>query len=222
MLQIPHLSELSITPPSITINEPNGVGDTTNTSYLITWLADDSEEDASISLFYDSNNFGSDGILIASGLSENATTSYTWNTTAIPDGSYYIYGIIDDGENSPVVDYSSGKVTINHNGAPAITITEPNGTGDNANQSFVIKWNATDPDDDAAISLFYDLNNFGQDGTLIVSGLSENSTTTQYTWNTGPLPAKDYFIYAIIDDGVNAPVTSYSTHVVKVRHNGGK
>ena len=105
------------TAPTISIIEPNGIGDTTDTSYTITWNDSDPDNNAQISLYYDTDNTGNNGILIINGLSEDsdgANGSYIWDTSGIPNGSYYIYAKIDDGIASAVYDYSSGQVTISH------------------------------------------------------------------------------------------------------------
>jgi hypothetical protein len=204
--------------PTISITEPNGVGDTIDSSYVITWNASDPDDDAHINLYYDTNASGLDGTLIASNLSENTTTSYIWNTTNITEGNYYIYGRIGDGTATTTA-YSAGAVSIDHNGVPSITIIEPNGTNDNANQNFNITWNASDPDNDAQIAVYYDTNNFGYDGTLIVSGLLEN-TATSTLWNTAQILAKKYYIYATISDGINPVQKTYGTYPVRVNHGG--
>ncbi len=71
-------------PPSIALVEPDGVADDAPGRFLIRWEDVDSEENATISLYHDDNNYGADGVLIAGGLSED------------PDGEgndEYIYGI---------------------------------------------------------------------------------------------------------------------------------
>jgi hypothetical protein len=45
-----------------------------------------------------------------------------WNTTGVTTGSYYVYGIVDDGVNTPVTAYSSGQITINPATVVAVTI----------------------------------------------------------------------------------------------------
>jgi hypothetical protein len=84
--------------------------------------------------------------------------------------------------------------------------------------AFSISWSAADPDDDAQIALYYDTNNAGLDGTLIVGGLSEDATT-QYVWNCSGIAENTYYIYAVIDDGTNMAVTDYSDGTVQVDHN---
>ena len=207
-------------PPSINVTEPDGVNDNADNTYQIRWTDEDSDDSATIALYYDSNSSGQDGTLIVGSLSEDDETDlYNWNTTSIADGQYYVYAVIDDQMNDPVVDYSNGPVTISHNQSPNIQIVEPNGIDDQADDSFQIRWTDEDPDNDAAISLYYDINNSGQDGTLITGGLSENDAIDAYTWNTTSLAEGSYYVYAIISDGVNSPVTDYSDGPVTVYHN---
>ncbi|MFH1562099.1 MAG: CehA/McbA family metallohydrolase [Nitrospirota bacterium] len=94
------------TPPSA-----NGQADET---YLIGWIDDDGV--GTISLYYDTDNVGTDGLLIVTGIkAEDTINFYEWNTSSLPQGaSFYVYGKIDNGLNSPVCDYSSGKVLIDH------------------------------------------------------------------------------------------------------------
>ena len=104
-------------PPSITITEPNGVGDNADTTYTITWNDFDPDDDAQISLYYNTIPTNIGGTLIINGISEDADStngSHVWNTTAVPDGSYYVYAMIDDGVNPAVYAYSLNQVTIVH------------------------------------------------------------------------------------------------------------
>ena len=112
----------------------------------------------------------------------------------------------------------SATVTVLY--PPSITIVEPDGVDDTADCSFTIQWSDDDPDDNATISLYYDTDNSGEDGTLIVSGLSEDpdGTDDQYQWDTTSIAEADYYVYAVIDDGVNDPVVDYSEGVLNINH----
>ncbi|MCD4829356.1 MAG: T9SS type A sorting domain-containing protein [Candidatus Cloacimonetes bacterium] len=80
---------------------------------------------------------------------------------------------------------------------------------------FTIEWYDVDVEDDALIDLYYDTT---QDtaGTLIVSGISEDEATDAYLWTLVDVPHDIYYIYGVIDDGVNAPVVSYAPGRVQV------
>jgi len=122
-------SRKSSNEPVITLQTPQL--DSATTSVDITWVDEDTDSDAAISLFYDTDRTGADGVLIASGISENDTAdSYTWDTTGLPAGSYYVYAVIDDGANVPVVSYSTGRVTVTDPDAPPMVtgLNAPAGT----------------------------------------------------------------------------------------------
>jgi len=79
----------------------------------------DGDSDAQISLFYDTDAEGYDGILVADGLPEtDGVGNFVWNTENVPAGSYHVYATIDDGNNAPVTDYAELSVTV-ENHAPA-------------------------------------------------------------------------------------------------------
>ncbi len=201
--------------PTITVLEPDAAEEPANPTFLIQWSDGDADDDATISLFYDTDASGEDGTLITSGISEDdPADQFLWDTTGVAAGTYFIYATIDDGANPIVVDYSAGTVRTNQ--PPSITVTEPDGAGDTVDPSFLIQWTDADPDDDAAISLFYDDDASGEDGTLIISGISEDDPADQFTWDTTVIPDGDYFIYAVIDDGTNPTVVDYSDGPVTV------
>jgi hypothetical protein len=85
-----------------------------------------------------------------------------------------------------------------------------------ADKSYTIKWNYTDQYSPAAgLSLYYDTNNSGYNGTLIKSGINPN--TEQYTWNTANMPNGTYYIYAGFSDGLNSNRT-YARWPIVIDH----
>ncbi len=105
-------------PPSLTLIEPNGVEDRVHNRFTIQWTDADAEQNAAISLYYDSDGSGADGILIVNGLTEDpdglGNDTYVWDTSNMPEGAYYVYAVIDDGFNAPVAVYSPGVLIIDH------------------------------------------------------------------------------------------------------------
>jgi hypothetical protein len=191
---------------------------------MISWIDSDDDSDAQISLYYDSDSHGYDGTLIAQGISEDQygdSGAYIWDTSLLVEGEYYIYAEISDGENN-ARDYSSGAVAVSHNGtfntAPAILEISPLEGEDAADENYTIRWLDLDPDDDAQISLYYDTDQVGYDGTLIVSGISEDDETDFFVWNTEDVPEGRYFIYGTISDGTNNPVHDYSHGTLLISH----
>jgi hypothetical protein len=78
-----------------------------------------------------------------------------------------------------------------------------------------LTWSDYDLDDDAIITLGY-TEELGTAGTEIVSSIHEDSTTDAYSWNVSTVPHGLYYIYGIIDDGINSPVTVYAPERVMV------
>ncbi|UCE38187.1 MAG: VCBS repeat-containing protein, partial [Thermoplasmata archaeon] len=104
-------------PPSIQITNPPAAGTTVDDQLIITWVDLDPDDDALISLYYDTDKTGYDGILIVSDISEDDMgNTFTWSTLSISNGTYYIYAVINDNVNQLVYNYSIGSVTVAHPG----------------------------------------------------------------------------------------------------------
>lgn len=82
-------------------------------SYTIKWNYTDSIATSStLSLYYDTNNSGYNGTAIAGGINP-AAGKYTWNTSRLAEGTYYIYLGVSDGRNSNKV-YAPWPIVIDH------------------------------------------------------------------------------------------------------------
>jgi hypothetical protein len=85
----------------------------TTDTYRITWIDEDLDDDAPIDFYYDIDNTGMDGDLITTGVSEDSEIDlFDWDLSSMPEGIYWIYGVIDDGKNIPVVSYSPGSIMV--------------------------------------------------------------------------------------------------------------
>ncbi|MEB3339597.1 MAG: hypothetical protein VKJ25_02245, partial [Okeania sp.] len=77
------------------------------------YKAFDANSKAEISFFYDTDNKDFNGTLIKDGVVEKDKKGrFVWNTTDVPEGKYYIYGIIEDENNVPVMSYSPVQITV--------------------------------------------------------------------------------------------------------------
>ncbi|MCX8043049.1 MAG: PKD domain-containing protein, partial [Desulfobacterota bacterium] len=123
----------------------------------VKWHGDDADDNARVSLFYDEDRQGGNGALICNDMPVSG--SYTWNTSSVPPGRYYLYAKITDGKNTPVIAYSRAAVTVRSTGLPAP----------------VIKSVAQGPD---GLSLLWDAVD-GAAGYRVYYGPTRNSTPLQ-------------------------------------------
>lgn len=125
---IPDVSDLGVaaieaiaanSEPTISLDFP--LLDAVGAMPTIGFSAADMDSGASVSLFMDDDRIGFDGLLIAEGLAElDGPSTYSWDTSQVPPGSYYVYGVIDDGINPIVLsNYSLGRVIVSASSGPA-------------------------------------------------------------------------------------------------------
>lgn len=95
-------------PPQVDVADPIETGDN---QFEIDWKAEDSDEKIALELYYDTDEQGTDGALIAQGL-DPSLGSYTWDASQVATGNYYVYARVDDLRNSPVVDYADVPVSV--------------------------------------------------------------------------------------------------------------
>ena len=101
---------------------------------------------------------------------------------------------------------------------PWFAFTSPGDEISMAKSSFNITWNDDDSEQNAEISLYVDDNREGFNGTLLDSGIMEDDITNEYPWNVEAVEENTWWVYAIVDDGVNPPVYKYSNADILVTH----
>jgi len=111
----------------------------------ITWTDSDPDNNAEISLYYDTDNTGNNGALIATDIMEDdANNVYQWDIEPnTQSGSYYVYAKIDDREHAPIFSYSSGKIIVNNPNAPTVPQNVVLTPGDG---SIAVNWDANTED----------------------------------------------------------------------------
>lgn len=108
------------TAPSLSISQPDGIGDTVTVgaSYNITYTLTDPDPYHAVttSFYYDTDATGLNGTAISGACAsapEGTGATCSWNTTGMTPGNYYIYGLTSDGIAPQVSAYSPGVITIN-------------------------------------------------------------------------------------------------------------
>lgn len=116
------------------------------------------------------------------------------------------------------------RVSVGGNVQPEIEITSPDGGPAVADAFYVIRWSDDDPDDNARISLYNDQDTDPDNGrVLIASNIPEDpeGDGDSFVWDTSTLVnGRSFYVMAVIDDGTNEPVSSYSTGAVTISHTG--
>ncbi len=214
-------------PPIISITQPPA-GNTVlaeGSSYNVTYSLSDSDSVVTAAFYYDTNNAGLDGNAIAGACTtaaEGTNATCAFNTSVLTPGiPYYIYGITNDGTGN-VSAYSAGTITIND--APALSISEPNGTGDTVSvgSSYNITYSLADSDNVVTSAFYYDTNNDGVGGTAITGACAAAAEGTNATcaWNTTGVSLGSYYVYGVANDGVNPAVTGISTGTITIQSAG--
>jgi subtilisin family serine protease len=141
--------------------------------------------------------------------------------------------LMDNAVNLGFSHYRQGKGLVDIRAAvlnghlaipPEISFSAPQYLDEKADinpSRYIIKWIDKDEDSSASISLYYDTLGVGFNGTLIASGISEDSLVDQYIWNTENLSEGRYYIYGVISDGINQSVKKYAPGAVNVFHPPG-
>jgi len=96
---------------------------TADASFPVTWNLDDADGNPVVALYYDTDDAGFDGVLIAANLAGGAK-SYNWDTSGVPAGTYWLYAVVNDGLNENRA-YAGGPVVIRHaaGGTPTIGVS---------------------------------------------------------------------------------------------------
>ncbi|MEM7247457.1 MAG: thrombospondin type 3 repeat-containing protein, partial [Acidobacteriota bacterium] len=103
------------------------------------------------------------------------------------------------------------------NESPQLGFTSPTADSGLVSDAITVAWTASDPDDDALVSLFLDDDAFGGDGTPIAGAalLSEDAGIDSFELDVSALPSGEYWVHAIISDDEEAIVV-YATAPIRV------
>ena len=86
-----------------------------------------------------------------------------------------------------------------------------------ADTTYTIEWLLSDSDHNPTVSLFYDTDNTGYNGTPIVQNLPASPGFGSYVANVSAIPSGKYWIYAVTTDGINQN-RAYATGPLFIDH----
>ena len=225
--------------PDINLIAPSG-GVQTNTINIDFNVSDsdissNADGDLNISLYFSTTALGKENIIVLDAnlfdavqftcddadFTNSTNCTYSWDTTAVADGNYFVDIFIKDDQFADANSTSDSNFLINNIHPPVVSITAPTSTGTllKGGSVYSITFNLSD-EKDSAVGLLFDLNYSSSasqgTGTVIIndgnvaitSGLSCDSniivTTTNcsYAWSV-PSDDANYFILLSATDDSN-------------------
>lgn len=206
------VNAVNLPPPAPTVNNPgNGSWVATLTPALIVNPVVDPDGDA-VSYRFE--------IYLDAGLT-NLVDEYVADTVEwqlenpLTDVTWYYWRVRAEDETGEASAWSGvSRFFVDDNGVndtPAIELIEPASDLFVTDNSVMIRWNDEDPDGSATIALYYDTDDSGEDGVLIVANLDEDAdgAADSHVWNTTGLANGTYYVYAVISDG-NTGIVHYA------------
>jgi len=192
--------------PTFQFVEPDGVDDRVvqGQPFVVTWLADDPDSEASIKIYldtdrdpdngrgelvslvdkYDNNGTGVDSMSISTALLD----------VVLAETPLYPLALVVDGNNDPLLIHAQYPITIVPNEAPSIDFTRPSEADAAEIQNgdvFRIEWTDQDPDFSASapevtLELYYNTSPSGLNGVLL-KGTYESMQGVEYDSQSVPL-----------------------------------
>lgn len=111
-----HVDEPNL-PPEFTWIRPGLSADTTDESYLLQWDVEDTEDNALLYLYFDTDTFDFNGYIIPGGVGiseDNGPDTLRWNVASFPNGRVlWPYARVDDPVNSIQL-YARAPIVIIH------------------------------------------------------------------------------------------------------------
>ena len=180
----------------------------------IQWTAGGVVPGSKISLAYDRDktfNGNEQWIEIDRVAAADGGSSYVWDTTGMPAGTYYLAGYMWDGHNTFRLSHATQAITLVGVPASTFAVTGPSSQTFTAGQPVTIDWTASNVLAGSKISLCYDDDPWwsGDNQYWIeidqVSAAKNNTVTSSgsYTWDTTNVPPGTYYIGGYMWNGGN-------------------
>ncbi|MCG7983798.1 MAG: Ig-like domain-containing protein [Candidatus Thiodiazotropha lotti] len=156
-------------------------------------------------------------------VAQSITTETDWIVpTPLINNTWYFWRVRAEDNANGLSEWSAvTRFFVDDNGVndtPTLSFLEPAADIEVTTGATTLRWSDDDPDSSATIALYYDNDQLGADGTLIIDNIAEDSDEADdaYSWMVAMLPPGDYWVYAVIDDG-NSTTTVYNPNTITVR-----
>ena len=141
----------------------------------------------------------------------NGSGSYSWNTTGLAAGTYYIAGYLYTPSGTAVFSHLTTSFTVVA-AAPSFTLSSPASGSYVSGQTISVQWTDANVPSGSTISLAYDTTtNWGNPKWIEINGVSAANGSGSYSWNTTGLAAGTYYIAGYLYTPSGTAVFSHLT-----------
>jgi hypothetical protein len=175
--------------PTLSVSQPDGINDSVivGDPYSITYSLADADSVVTATFYYDSDTSGLDGTAISgvcAAASEGTNMTCDWDTTGVSPGTYYIYGITNDG-SGVISAYSSGTIVLN-----AVVVSVSVSTDGS------ISYGLLSTGENKSTIDVSDMQTVVNDGNVPVDlNIKTSNATGGTTWNLGLTAGIDTFVH---------------------------
>ncbi len=198
---------------SFVLTSPTSGTFTSGQAVQIAWTAGGVKTGSLISLCYDEDTKWGNGnehwIEIDQVSADNSGGTYTWDTTKVAPGTYYLGGYMWDKGATFTKSHLTTSITIP---AQSFVLTGPTSGTFSPGQAVQITWTAGGVKTGSLISLCYDEDTKwgnGNEHWIEIDQVSAVNSGGSYTWNTTKAAPGTYYISGYLWDGANAFSTSH-------------
>jgi hypothetical protein len=186
-------------PPTFNLTGPTSGSYRTGQNVTVAWAANYVTAGSKISLCYDRDttwwNHNETWIEIDAVAAANGSGSYTWNTTGVRPGTYYVAGYLWQNGHA-TLSHLTRSITILAPPSPTFSLTGPTSGSYHAGQNVTIAWAANNVAAGSKISLCYDRDTTwwnGNETWIEIDAVAAANGSASYTWNTtGVRPGRYY------------------------------
>jgi hypothetical protein len=183
--------------PSFTLSSPASGSYSAGQTITVQWSDANVPSGSKISLAYDTTaNWGNPKWIEIDGVSAtNGSGTYSWNTTGLAAGTYYMAGYLYTPSGTAVFSHLATSFSVSGAAAPAFTLTGPASGSYSAGETITVQWSAANVPSGSIISLAYDTtSNWGNPKWIEIDGVSAADGSGVYGWNTTGLAAGTYYL----------------------------
>ncbi len=186
--------------PTFSLSGPTSGQFTAGQTVPIQWTAGNVGAGDTISLCFDKDTTWFNGnetwIEIDKVSAANGSGSYTWDTTGVAPGTYYVAGYLWNG-TAPTYSHLTQSITILAGSAPTFSLSGPISQQFTAGQNVTIQWTDSNVAPGSTISLCYDADTTwwnGNETWIEIDQVTAANGGGSYTWNTAGVAPGTYYI----------------------------